>query len=225
MLFLRSIVDNWLRNEKQKVVAQPLSLAWNHDQASRNEPLKLPSRPRTMLDALVTVHVTDVRGGFGVASKHKDRFESALLDRYARVPYHAIASRRLGTVRNQDITRRTSHGNGGNRGVGMAVDAAHDEILSPELELSARNALILIVLDVRHYTGEVVDIVPHRAFSSQRLRDPGPHVWRVCQAVEDLLGSSICRCDLDLCEASGRPVPRSWDNRSDFDDRGFPIPQ
>lgn len=218
MLFLRSIIDNLFNTEKQ--TAGDLASfrgTWDCDQSSRVESLKLPSRFRTLCEPMITIHCTDVRGGFGVAPKHAHRFEDALLDRYAHVAYHAIASRRLGAVHNHSIHRRTSHGNAGNRGVGFAADCAHDEPLTPELATATFRALCLLVGEVYALTGEIVQLVPHRAFSAQRRNDPGPHVWEIVKKV-----ALVSRAEINytLAEDKGLPVPSSWDDQALFDFRG-----
>ncbi len=219
-IWIRSLVDGLAHREQQRTVDHRSGMRWDVDQAHRVEPLKLPSRQRTTIDPLVTVHVTDVTGGFGVAARHKHRFAEALADRYTGVAYHAIASRRIGTVRNHSIWRRTSHGNGGNRGAGWAVDCGHAEPLSPELAATAYRSLVLLVLDVHEATGETVVVVPHRVFSAGRRADPGPIVWGVVRQVVDALGPSLCRVDYTMREAGGLPVPRSWDPAAAHDDKG-----
>lgn len=219
MFFLRSIVDNFLYSEKQTTARFPtLPYVWSHVQKDRNLPLKLPARERTLCEPLITIHCTDVKGGFGVAKKHKDRFEAALLDRYAGLAYHAIASRRVGSVYNQSLLRRTSHGNGGNRGAGFAVDCAHGEPLSEELASAAFRALYLLVDEVWRLTGDIVSLVPHRVFSASRRNDPGEHVWKIVSAVE--IANKRCRIDYSMFEAGGLPIPVTWDDRALFNSRG-----
>lgn len=219
---LRSFVDHLLRPEKQRTrdPGDLGDLGWNVDQIARVEPLALPSRARTTVDPLVTVHVTDVKGGFGVAKKHAHRYEEALADRYTRVAYHAIASRRLGAVRNHSLWRRTSHGNAGNRGVGWAVDCGHAEPLPPELAAAAYQSLLMLVLEVHEATGEVVVIVPHRVFSKSRRRDTDRAAWVVVLQVVAALGPSVCRVDYEMAQDGGLPVPRSWDPAALFDEKG-----
>lgn len=199
--------------------------------------LKLPSRLRSMPDPLVTAHVTDVEGGFGVAKSAIKRWqrivdagkqapsadvrESALLERYSGCAYHWIASRAVGSVRNHPAQLRTSHGNGGNRGMGWAIDCGSKEALSPALVQAGHRSLAGCIFECHEASGEIVSVVPHRAFSKQRLGDTSGIVWgAVVLPVVAALGPTVCRIDYDLAEGGGRPVPRSWDPSATHDDKG-----
>lgn len=212
--------------------------------------LSLSSRSRSATTVeLVTVHVTDVTGGFGVAKsavarwrkllEHDDvprelvrqlpaphdlggsSFTLALLERYARCPYHWIGSRRAGVVRNHTAELRTSHGAGGNRGLGWALDAGHDEALSDELVAAGFRSLVQCISEAHEGSGSVIDVVPHRVFSASRRVDPGAAVWRtIVLSAVDALGPSVCQVNYDLVEARGRPVPWTWDSHALFDERG-----
>lgn len=207
--------------------------------------LKLSSRarsPRTV--GLVCAHVTAVAGGYGTTPRQRARWAGghpvlegdaellALLERYHRAAYHWIGSRAFGglVVHNHPIELRTSHGNGGNRGLGVGVDCAPGELEPGALAPRAREALIESgrgavrgALLEAHERGEggPADLVPHRAFSAGRRGDPGPAPWReIFLPVVRELGPSVARVDYELAEGSGRPVPISWDPAAVFDDRG-----
>lgn len=200
--------------------------------------LELPSRVRETISPLVTVHVTDVKGGFGVSKKSVKKWTAALLlspgplpgltatelalaERYSHCAYHWLASRVLGIVRNHPPTLRTSHGNGGNRGLGFSVDCGHKEVLSDPFADTARAALLRCIEEAHEATGEVVLVVPHRVFSAGRRVDTDVEVWRkVVLPVVGTLGPQVCRIDYEMAEGGGRPVPRSWDDQALFDDAG-----
>ena len=206
-------------------------------------------RPESTVTVL-TVHVTDVAGGFGVASSAVKRWRGllalakvpgellvqlpdpedlggssyllALLERYSRCPYHRIASRRAGDVRNHPLSLRTSHGNGGNLGAGWAVDCGHAERLSPELVAIARVSLAQSIRDVVAAGGRCV-VVPHRVWSGDRTADTSATVWReiVRPTVDLLAGAGVpVVIGYRTVAGSGRPIPRSWDDRALYDDRG-----
>lgn len=199
--------------------------------------LALPSRPYHPgeLAPFMTVHVSDVTGGFGIA-KSRDKFwaehgpilpgatsaESALLERYRGCAYHRIGSRRLGAVRNHPATLRTSHGNGGNKGMGWALDAGHAEDLGPELVAAGYRSLAGGIEECHEATGDVVIVVPHRVWSGKRIVDTSARVWSaIVIPVVQALGPLVCRIGYELPgENGGRPIPRSWDPGALFDDKG-----
>lgn len=187
--------------------------------------LALPSRLRERPDPILTVHVTDVTGGFGVAKSAIKRWEaiiaagkqapgdgafaSALLERYSGCAYHGIASRRVGAVRNHPATLRTSHGNGGNRGMGWAADMGHSEALTPALAGAGLRSLSATIVENHLATGEVVSVVPHAVWSGKRRVDTDGTVWRgIVLPTVEALGSSVCAIDWDICDRSkgGRPL-------------------
>lgn len=139
-------------------------------------------------------------------------------ERYKRLPYHWIASCDGDVVRNHSRELRTHHGNGGNRGIGFAVDCGRFERPADRVIDAGRETLRRAVLDVWQ-SERPVTLAPHRSFSGQRLPDPGPIVWRevVLPVVREL---PFARLDYTLAEAQGRPIPRSWDPNAIFDDNG-----
>lgn len=206
---------------------EPTSTVREWDATALPYKLKLPARPFRPgeLAPFVTVHVSDVVGGFGV-SKARDRhwskvgagilpgatsFESALLERYRGVAYHRLASRRLGVVRNHPASLRTSHGNAGNKGLGVAVDCGHAEELSPELVAAGFRAVTGAIEECFLACGSdsPVSVVPHAVWSGKRAVDTDARVWAaiVLPAVV-ALGPDVCRIDLDACDRSkgGRPL-------------------
>jgi len=200
--------------------------------------MRLSSRPFRAgeLARVLTVHVTAVRGGFGVADYQARRWAGkkspvkgitdarriALLERYSGVAYHDIYSREAGDVAVHPSGLRTSHGNRGNIGLGWAADCHPDDSLDAAFVAGARASLERAIA-VLHGTGsgEPVIVVPHRAWSSQRLSDPGADVWRrIIRPSVTACSSEIAVIGYNTRADSGRPVPRSWDPSALFDDRG-----
>ncbi len=216
--------------------------------------LKLPARlfkPHE-IKPIMTVHVTDVTGGFGVASYQiapwrkllefgkvtaellaqlpdptdlgGSSYLLALLQRYSGDAYHNIASRRAGDVINHPLTLRTSASNGGNMGAAWAVDAGHAEQLSPELIAVGQASLMRSILALHEHTGEVVIVVPHRCWSDQRLGDTGIIAWRaIVLPVVEALGPAVCVVGYNTRGGSGRYISTSWDPAALYDDKGRPV--
>ena len=228
-IWLRSFADALLYRERQEDRLEARAEPPAHDLTSWPVDLALPSRVRSLEDLapLVTVHVTDVDGGFGVSKqqlKAAGDYETALLRRYHGCAYHRMVSRRVGLVTNHPLTLRTSHGNGGNRGAGWAIDCGHREALSDAFVAAAIDSLEDFILDVYEATqahrtsdpGPVV-VVPHCVFSKKRKADTSGTVWRlivvpaVARVVEDY-GPSVVRIGYDVVEG-GYPIPADWGPR------------
>jgi hypothetical protein len=199
-------------------------------------------------DSIITVHVTDVQGGFGVLKSAVNRWQArigehmvreynaprvssgvldarlfALCERYKGLPYHRITSHAGDEILNHEFGLRTPHGNGGNRGVGWAIDVGRSEALNSAQISGGRVTLRRLILDVLDFVSDPghVLVLPHRAFSPRRLPDPGPIVWRdIVRPVVDEFPARTVRIDYHYAEAGGRPVPLSWDPDAKYDDRG-----
>lgn len=228
---LRGFFDRLFADERQRAALAEREEPPSHNISDRPAQLELPARPFRFgeRDPLVVVHITSVRGGFGVSKRQLadaggDRTE-ALLRRYHGCAYHRIVSREIGSVVNHPLTLRTSHGNAGNRGVGLAIDCGIDEPLAPAFVSACRDALEDLILDMYQEHKEAIAVVPHRAFSAKRRADTSAVAWReVVRPTVDTIaldyGDSVCRIDYELAEGGGRPVPLSWDDRALYDDRG-----
>ena len=226
-IWLRSFADALLYRERQEDRLEARVEPPAHDLTDWPVSLALPSRPRALEDLapLVTVHVTDVAGGFGVSKqqlKAAGDYETALLRRYHGCAYHRLVSRRVGLVTNHPLTLRTSHGNGGNRGAGWAIDCGHREThgqLGDAFIAAAIDSLEDLILDVYEATGETgpVVVVPHCVFSKKRKADTSGTVWRlivvpaVARVVEDY-GPSVVRIGYEMVEG-GYPIPADWGPR------------
>lgn len=202
------------------------------------------------MQAVVTVHVTDIDGGFAVKefqiapwrialSKGLVRAELvaqlpdpsnleesarilALLERLHGNAYHEIGSRVLGVVDNYPITLRTSHGDTGNIGPGWALDAGNREVLTPALIEAGRRSLARLIRLVQQATGKQVVVVPHRAWEyPERAEDPGGIVWR--EIVIPVLAETGAVAGYNTA-AGGCPIPISWDPRAQYTDSCKPLP-
>lgn len=201
-----------------------------------------------------TIHVTDVDDGYGVAKYQIDRwrrllergqvpvdllrlvtdptdlggssYELALLERYSRAPYHGIASRRIGSIRNHRLQLRTSHaGPGGNEGIGFAMDCGNTEILKAEFIEIGRAALgdhidEMLAID---RADERVVLVGHRSWERSRREDPGGIVWR--EIVEPVVDERAANgqpvvIGYSTWSGSGLPIPNTWTGRALYDAKG-----
>lgn len=251
-IFLRSILDKLLAPERQRdALSEHESELLSghreppaHDTTAWPYELALPSRPRDPSTVkLITVHVTDVDGGFGVSRQllakwarlvelgkvppgfeDADPYELALLERYSGCAYHRIVSRRVGLVTNHPLSLRTSHGNGGNVGAGWAIDCSHKETLAPAFATLACDSLEDLILDCHEASQAEVVVVPHRAYSKKRSVDTDRHVWSEIvrpsvDHVTRLFGPGIVRIGYEIVEG-GRPITTDWDDRALFDPKG-----
>lgn len=244
---MRSIVDHLRFPERQRVTPEVLGF----DTTSFPVELALPATRRSPTGITVlTVHVSDVDGGFGVSKQAVSRwrrlleqgkvpaelyrqlpnahdlggssFLLALLERYSRIAYHRVASRRAGDVRNHPLALRTSHGNTGNLGAGWALDCGHDEELTEGLIAIGRSSLSSAIDDVVASGGRCI-VVPHRVWSAGRRRDTDERTWRNVvkpTIVARAAGGVPVVIGYETVAADGLPIPRSWDDDAKFDDRG-----
>lgn len=201
---------------------------------------------------LIVVHVTAVRGGFGVAKSAVKKFDAivddgmddlpvelaqqlldgdgqplpltpqrlALWARFKNVPYHQIAARNGDCLANHPLSRHSWHGNGGNTGVGFAVDCAPDEKLDDWMIETGRKSLSILIARLQRETMQpVIRIAPHRAFSASRRNDTGPYVWK--EVIEPVvMHTPGVRIDYEVKRDGGLPVPKSWDTDAHYDDKG-----
>lgn len=247
-IFARSFVDHLINRERQHEAANVA----HYNTTSMPIDLDLPSSLRDPQHvALLVAHVTDVDGGFGVASAAVKRWRGllergkvpiellvqlpdatdlggssytlALLERYSRIAYHWIGSRRVGVVHNHPLSLRTSHGDGGNVGGGWALDVGHNETLSAaarDAGLSSLDAAIEHIIE--HGAGRVI-VCPHRCFSAARRGDTDRVVWQtIVRPTVDRWAASGANVVIgyNTAHGGGRPIPRSWDDRALYDDRG-----
>lgn len=205
------------------------------------------------LDTIV-VHITAVRGGYGVSrrrvafweqvlmgtKKPPSRFPVELLEvlplgtlkdqasrlalweRYRNAPYHQIGAGNGDSIANHSLRRYSWHAGKGNFGVGWALDAGPNQALDSWMVDTGQASLATLAHRIDPTYQRPIRVVPHRCFTSGRVRDTNPTVWRevVKPVVEQTPNLWI---DYEMRRGTGRPVPRSWDPDAVFDDRGRKI--
>lgn len=210
---------------------------------------KAYAKPRDVrIVDLCVVHVTAVRGGFGVSKSRlkywrarldkgdlptvltmqlpeestadEDAHRLALWERLVNVPYHGFASRNGDALALHPLSRHSWHGNGGNVGIGFAVDCAPDEKLDDWMVETGRAAFsITLARLLRESNAPVIRVAPHRAFSSQRRNDTGPYVWK--EIIEPVvMNTARVRIDYEVKKDGGLPVPKTWDDDALYDAKG-----
>jgi hypothetical protein len=184
----------------------------------------------------ILFHVTGVTGGFGVARSAVSRWERhpaaqtieartlALLERLRGTPYHEIVSREAGIIRNRDLAQRSYHGGpAGNHAAGFSLDMGSRETMPDDFWPMARAGLLDLAKRMQEAGAEPPFwILAHRQVEAPNRRgdDPGAIAWRnvVVPCVHEHADTLVT--DLAHTANGGRPIPRSWDHRSPFDDRG-----
>jgi len=161
----------------------------------------------------IVVHVTGVRGGFGVSKSRVRHWESAsppsglerlspeslaLAERFRfNVPYHTVGTRRGMVFQSRNMAQRTYHaGPYGNAYVGCCLMDCHpDEKLSVTDFITAKAALYDCYLDLTSYGDprRGVSVIAHSQVASpaRRGNDPGAQMWQkvvrpVCEQVPAL---------------------------------------
>lgn len=145
----------------------------------------------------------------------------ATWERYRKTPYHQIGSQSGDVLANRSLDQRSYHAGPGNYGAGCAFDCGLADKLTDDFVATCQAALRTLHFRMRSVgdPSRQILVEPHRAYSSQRRKDPGPAAWAaiVIPVVE---ADPRLVVDYELCMADGLPVPRSWDNRALFDDKG-----
>lgn len=156
----------------------------------------------------------------------------ALHQRFWTVPYHWIGLLNGDVLHNNDITRKTFHGNGGNGPlIGVALEGnfpglernrkpSHD-IADEHVIETGRATLRKGVLDSRDKGAPVEWLFAHRQYSDGRVGDPGEMFWReIGRPVARELDLQI---DYEFAHGSGLRICREWDENGLVDYRGRPI--
>jgi hypothetical protein len=151
----------------------------------------------------------------------------ALWERFANVPYHEIALQNGDAIANHPLSRHTWHANGGNTGVGLAIDCGPSEKLSSWLVETGRFAFKVLHARLSKETNgrNHLRYAPHRAFSAARRRDTNPFVHSeimkpAISEINRTPGLLAVEIDYSLHTGGGLPIPNSWDSDSPFDDKG-----
>lgn len=156
----------------------------------------------------------------------------ALHARFWEVPYHWVALLNGDVLRNNQITRRTYHGNDGNGPlIGVSLEGNY-----PGLEvhrtkkhndydehtiLTGRAALRMAVVKGREEGAPVEWLFAHRQYSGGRVGDPGEGWWReIGTPIRKELGLEV---DYKFKHSSGLQICHEWDDEALVDYRGRSI--
>ena len=156
----------------------------------------------------------------------------ALHARFWTVPYHWVALINGDILHNNDVTRLTYHGNGGNGPlVGVSLEGSY-----PGLERNrkkshngydehtietGRGALRLATRHSRDLGAPIEWLYCHRQYSDGRLGDPGEGWWR--EIGLPVAEEMSLRINYDFKHGSGNKIPLEWDDNGLVDYRGRPI--
>ncbi len=147
--------------------------------------LKAYKQPRTSPPERITVHVTDVNGGFGVSKRRVDAHRKspsappevlkqlrgttddvlarrlALWERYKDLAYHVIAAGNGDVILNRPLHEMTWHGNGSNRtAAGWAIDVGHKQVLDDFMIETGRASLRSLISRMFDEL-RVAEMIPH----------------------------------------------------------------
>lgn len=158
----------------------------------------------------------------------------ALHARFWKVPYHWVGLRNGDVIHNNDISRYTYHGNGGNgllvgvslegnyKGVdpkGRAANSYHG--YTEHIIETGRTTLRLATNHSRDLGAPIEWLYAHRQYSGGRTGDPGEGWWKE-------IGIPVAK-EMDLKinygfkHSSGKKIPVEWDENGLVDFRGRPI--
>lgn len=166
------------------------------------------------------------------ADPEKAAHRMALHKRFWGVPYHWVALLNGDILHNNDITRYTYHGNGGNRLlIGVSLEGSypgleknrrskHNEYDNHTIE-TAQGALRLAIKNSRDLGAPVQWLYCHRQYSGGRVGDPGEGWWKeIGLPVAEEMNLEV---NYPFKNGSGKPIPKEWDENGLVDYRGRPI--
>lgn len=167
----------------------------------------------------------DIKQEFGPLSDRELAEVLALCSRYAQVPYHRLASRRLGEVENRPFRHRTKASGAGNGGIALAMDCGHREEIDDAFIEAGKNMVHGAYHDLaeRHGPERVVFYAPHGCFSRSRWNDTHRivHLRVYKPAILELKASGYdIRIDYERAEAGGRQLTTRDDPEAHFDTKG-----
>lgn len=150
----------------------------------------------------------------------------ALHQRFWKVPYHYLGLLNGDVLHNNQISRYTFHGNGGNLPlVGVSMEGNFPGLeknrkpkhngYDPHTIETGRAALRLAVLDSREQGAPIEALFAHRQYSKGRIGDPGEGWWKeigIPMSLELNLERRVT-----FTHGSGRQVCREWDDLGEVD--------
>lgn len=153
----------------------------------------------------------------------------ALHQRFWEVPYHWIALLNGDVLHNNQITRYTFHGNGGNGPlVGVSLEGnfpgleknrtkKHNGYDAHTIE-TGRAALRLGTTDSRSKGAPIAALYAHRQYDDGRIGDPGEGFWKeIGIPISQELGLER---RVAFRHGTGTPICREWDELGPVDYRG-----
>lgn len=149
----------------------------------------------------------------------------ALCSRLAQLPYHRMASRKLGEVKNRPLEHRTWASGAGNGGVAFAMDCGHREELNNPFIQAGINALCGLAYELTNHGDPNREIfyAPHGCFSRQRWNDTHRivHLAVVKPAIEQLRFAGVnISIDYERAVDGGRAITTRDDPEAHYDTKG-----
>ena len=176
---------------------------------------------KQILDELISQEIIDkYKSGYGDDWLEKTAERMALHQRFWKVPYHYLGLLIGDILFNNDITRYTFHGSGGNaKFIGVSAEGnfpgleknrtkKHNDWDEHTIETN-RATLRLATIKSREEGAPVALLYAHRQYSKGRIGDPGEGWWKE-------VGIPICK-ELHLERRphekydSGYEICREWD--------------
>lgn len=149
----------------------------------------------------------------------------ALCSRLAQLPYHRLASRKLGEVKNRPLEHRTWASGAGNGGVSFAMDCGHREQLDSPFIQAGINALCGLAYGLTSHGDPNREIfyAPHGCFSRQRWNDTHRivHLAVVKPAIEQIRFAGVnISIDYERAVDGGRAITTRDDPEAHYDTKG-----
>ena len=167
----------------------------------------------------------DIKAEFGRLSDRELAEVLALCSRYAQVPYHRLASRKLGELENRPFGHRTKASGAGNGGIALAVDCGHREEIDNAFVKAGQNMVAAAVVELVAHGDprRPIAYAPHGCFSRSRWNDTHRIVHlRVYKPIILQLRreSYNVYIDYERAVSGGRAITTRDDPEAHFDARG-----
>lgn len=156
----------------------------------------------------------------------------ALHARFWKVPYHWVALLNGDILHNNDVTRYTYAGNGGNGPlVQVSLEGSYPGLEKNRKKkhngydehtiLTGRGALRLAVKNSRDLGAPIEWLYAHRQYSGGRIGDPGDGWWKEIGLV--IAQEMSLQINYGFKNGSGNQIPVEWDENGLVDYRGRSI--
>jgi len=167
----------------------------------------------------------DIKAEFGPLSDAGLAEVLAHLSRLAQLPYHRLASRKLGEVENRPFHHRTKASGAGNGGIALAMDCGHREEIDDAFVQAGQNMVLGAYFELTEHGDPERPITydPHGVFARSRWNDTHRivHLRVYKPAIDELRrgGHNVC-IDYERAEAGGRQITTRDDPEAHFDTKG-----